>query len=122
MVETILMPERVQFSLALEPEASPNGASIGAERLDALVGELIADLNSIQPGCAERLSQQAAEGSKGVEAFLLGRLQAVVSLENASKVIRFFETRLLNGDGPTPQKIRIKLAHTAANGSSRPEP
>ena len=48
-------------------------------------------------------------------AFLLGVLQAEVSVENALKVARFLKTRLLDGSPQPP--IRLRLARTNADGS-----
>jgi hypothetical protein len=79
------------------------------------VSDLIADLNSIESVRAEQARAEAPEGSKAVGAFLLGVLQAEVSVENALKVARFLKARLLDGSPQPP--IRLKLARTNADGS-----
>ena len=78
-------------------------------------GRSIADLNSIESVHAEQAHVEAPEGSKAVGAFLLGVLQAEVSVANAIKVVRFLKARLLDDKPQVP--IHLKLTRTGADGS-----
>ena len=110
------MAHTLRFTLALEPDTGSGQASLSPDGLDQLVGELIADLNSIESVRAEQVCAEAPEGSKGLGALVLGALQAEASLGNAIKVARFLKTRLLDGS-PLPP-IRLKVERSHADGSS----
>jgi hypothetical protein len=109
------MTDGLQLTLAMEPHSGDGEAAMDDEMVDALVSALIADLNSIESVRAEQARAEAPEGSKAVGAFLLGVLQAEVSVANALKVARFLKARLLDGSPQPP--IRLKLARTNADGS-----
>ncbi len=109
------MAEGLRLTLAIEPDSGEGETAPEADAVDALLSELIADLNSIESVRAQEASAEAPEGTKAVGAFLLGVLQAEVSVENALKVVRFLKTRLLDGSPQPP--IRLRLARTNADGS-----
>ena len=108
------MAEGVRLTLAMEPDSGEGGSVVDGEQIDALLNTLIADLNSIESVRAEEAPAEAPEGSKAVGAFVLGVLQAEVSVANAIKVVRFLKARLL--DGPPLPPIRLKLQSTSADG------
>lgn len=109
------MAQDLRLTLAMEPHSGEGEAAMDEEMVDALVCALIADLNSIEAVRAEPGRAAAPEGSKAVGAFLLGVLQAEVSVANAIKVVRFLKARLLDGQPQPP--IRLKLVRTGADGS-----
>jgi hypothetical protein len=108
------MAEGLRLTLALEQGAGEGNSTIDGEMVDALLSELIADLNSIESVHAEQAHAEVPEGSKAVGAFLLGVLQAEVSVANAIKVVRFLKARLADGQPQPP--IRLKLERTADGG------
>jgi hypothetical protein len=102
LVDDTAMTDSLQLTLAMEPPSGDGDAAMADEMVDALVSDLIADLNSIESVRAEQARAEAPEGSKAVGAFLLGVLQAEVSLENAIKVARFLKTTAAGWPAPAP--------------------
>lgn len=66
------MVEELRLTLAMEPHSGDGEAAMDDEMVEALTCALIADLNSIET----------------VRAYLLGVLQAEVSVASAIKVVR----------------------------------
>lgn len=100
--------------LTLTLEDAAEGSAEEKQAVDALIAGLVADLNAMEPGSATTLTAGEAEpGSKALGALLLGALTAEVSGENALKVLRYLQSRLVE----QPHPIRLKLSRKGRDGA-----
>ena len=107
------MTDKLLLTLALE---QGEDGSWDAERTDAFIQDLLTDLNEIEAVRADAgTSEEMDAGSKSFGTFLLGVLTAVVNRDNALKVLRYLQSRLVD----SPQPIKLKVTRVGTDGGQQ---